>query len=102
MLLAFAAVGCHRKDVPDGIVPQEKMVDFLADAYLLEASYALESGYKYDTLPASAMEAYDSLLAVHGVSRDEMNRSIEYYSMRPETYAAINDSALARIPLPRI
>ena len=40
------------------------------------------------------MGAYDSILARHGVSREDVEASVEYYANHPDEYAAIHDSVL--------
>ena len=70
------------------------MVAFLADAYLLEGFYAVESGYRFDSVSDELMGAYDSVMTLHGLSREDVEASIEYYTQHPDEYAVIHDSVL--------
>ena len=94
LLCLFAAlmVGCHRQNLPEGIMSESQMVAFLTDAYLLESHYGISSEYNYDSIPDEAMAQYDVLLAKHELTGEQVDASIEYYSMQPELYAAIMDS----------
>lgn len=100
LLFAAALVGCHREKLPEGVLSHEAMVDFLTDAYMLEANYAIETGYNYDSIPAGAMGAYDQLLTKHGLNKDNVQRSLKYYAEHPDVYAKMHDEVLERIKQP--
>ena len=38
-MLALAVAGCSHSSVPDGVMSESQMVDFLEQAYLLEGFY---------------------------------------------------------------
>ena len=46
---------------------------------------------------AQMLASYDSLLAHYGITRDDFERSISWYSKHPEIYERVHDSVLARI-----
>ena len=96
LLLAALALlaACHRNRRPDNVLDHPTMVAFLSDAYLLEGFYAVESGYRFDSVSDEVMGAYDSVMARHGISREMVEASMEYYSHHPEEYAVIHDSVL--------
>lgn len=73
------------------------MVDFLTDAYRLEGFYAVETQYRYDVMPDHVMRSYDSILDVHGLTRDAVERSIDYYSHHLDEYEAIHNDVVARL-----
>ena len=96
MVLALLAA-CHRGGRPEGVLDAPQMVGFLADAYLLEGFYAVETQYRYDALPAEVLSAYDDILRKHHLTREQVEQSFAYYAEHPELYAPIQDSVLARI-----
>ena len=96
LVLTFA-VGCGGKKLPEGVLGHDQMVDFLTDAYLLEGYYAVETNYTFDTIAPEFARAYDDLLEYHGISRDEVEASLDYYSRHPEPYNAICKEVEARI-----
>lgn len=100
LLLATAAVlcaACHNNDRPKDLIEAPQMVAFLSEAYLLEGFYAVETQYRYDAMMPEVLRAYDNLLAAHGITREAVERSFEYYAEHPEFYEPIQDSVLARL-----
>ena len=101
LLSSFAALmmlaSCGGQKRPEGVMSPETMVTFLVDAYQLEGFYAIETEYRYDSLLPEVAAAYDDLLARHGVSREEVERSFDYYAAHPEHYSPIQDSVMAHL-----
>ena len=94
-VVSFAA--CKSDRLPDGVLDSKAMASFLSDAYLLESFYAVETHYSYDAMSPEMLRAYDDILAKHHLSREDVERSLDYYSEPPDQYAAIQDSARAVI-----
>lgn len=90
-------VACRHEGLPAGVLTGEQMVDFLTDAYQLEGFYAVETRYRYDVLTERTLEQYDSILTVHGLSREQVERSFDYYSRHLDAYGTIHDSVVARL-----
>lgn len=90
-------VSCGGKKLPEGVLAHDSMVPLLVDVYLLEAYYAVETNYNYDSLSPEMMRAYDDVLARHGVTLDDFETSLAYYSEHPELYSAINREVAARL-----
>lgn len=101
LLLAMVAMlvvaGCGGKRLPEGVLDHDKMVDFLTDAYLLESYYAVETNYNFDSISPDFVRAYDDILERHGITSDEVETSLDYYSHNPELYNAISREVEARI-----
>lgn len=95
LLLLLSA--CHHRQQPSDVLPQETMVDFLCDAYLLEGYYALETQYRFDRVPVDLMPSYDSILALHGLTREQVERSLDYYTAHLDIYRQMHDSVIARL-----
>ena len=53
--------------------------------------------YRYDVLPESVAQRYDSLLDAQGLTREEAERSLDYYSQHLDAYQRIHDSVVARL-----
>ena len=94
-MLGFVA--CHHDSLPADVLPEERMVDFLTDAYLLEGFYAIETQYRYDVLPEDVLRSYDSILDHHGLTRQQVERSFDYYTAHLDRYQVIHDSVVARL-----
>lgn len=97
MAAALLMPACRHATLPDGVLTEQQMVEFLTDAYLLEGFYAIETQYRYDAVSANVLRQYDSVLTVHGITRDEAERSFDYYSQHPDRYGVIQDSVVARL-----
>ena len=97
LLFCAALSGCSRNAVPDDVMSETAMVDFLEQAYLLEGFYAIETSYRYDTLHPEMLASYDSLLASCNITRDDFERSIRWYSAHIDIYTRVHDSVLARL-----
>lgn len=95
LILLFVA--CRHESLPTNVLPQERMVDFLTEAYLLEGYYAIESQYRYDIVSSEVLQRYDSILDAQGLTREEVERSINYYLQHVDAYQAIHDSVLVRL-----
>ena len=88
---------CHSDAVPEGVMDEERMASFLQEAYLIEGFYAVESHFHYDTLQAEMLGAYDTLLAHYDLTREDFERSVDWYTSHPKVYQAVHDTVLARI-----
>lgn len=95
MAAMMMTTACHRDGLPDGVLDARAMESFMADAYMLEGFYAVETQYRYDAMPEEVLRAYDGILEKHGLTREQVEKSFEYYSQHPELYKPIQDSVMA-------
>lgn len=86
---------CHNDSLPEGVLNQQQMTRFLHEAYLLEGYCAIETRYRFDSLSPEMIYAYDDILAEQGITREQVETSLAYYSNHPEEYLAIHDSVAA-------
>ena len=91
-LLLVAA--CRSEQRPADVLAPQAMAAVLADAYMLEGFYAVETGYRYDTMLPEVLAAYDDILARHHTTREAVEHSLEYYSTHPDQYKPVQDSVL--------
>lgn len=89
---------CHHKgDTPDGLMSHKQMVDFLTEAYIIESLYAVANNYNYTTIDTDAIDNYAELLIRQGVTAEQVNASLAYYSEHFDEYATIQDEVTARV-----
>jgi hypothetical protein len=82
--------------VPEGILPQKKMVGLLVDIHLSEAINGQR--FRFDrTTKNFSNDLYFSICKKHGVDPDVFARSVLYYGKHPEKYDAIYDQVLNRL-----
>ena len=96
LVLSGALSSCRSDEVPEDVMSEERMASFLHEAYMIEGFYAVESGFHYDTLQPEMLGAYDTLLAHYGLSRDEFEHSVDWYTSHPKVYQQVHDTVLAR------
>ena len=96
-VIAAFSVSCNREKLPEGVMDEARMVDFLTEAYKLESFYVVECGFKYDIFSGEIVATYDSLMAAQGVTREAFERSIDYYSHHPEAYESIHNQVVSRL-----
>lgn len=101
LITLLLLAGCRQEGLPEGVASEERMVDFLTEAYQLEGYYAVETRYRYDVLPEGVAQRYDSLLDAQGLTREEAERSLDYYSQHLDAYQRIHDSVVVRLELSR-
>ena len=97
LLLCLGSAGCSQEQVPNDVMDEPTMADFLGEAYLLEGFYAVETGFQYDTLHPEMAASYDTLFASFGITREDFERSVEWYSRHPLLYERVHDTVLARL-----
>ena len=88
---------CHNDRIPDGILDHQQMVDFLTDAYLIEGYCAIETRYNFDSLTPEMLYAYDEILAEQGITREQVEASLVYYSNHPDKYLTIHEDVAAAL-----
>ena len=94
ILMMVVFVGCRHEQRPDDVMDERQMVEFLKDAYLLEGFYAVETNFNYDSLHPQMVASYDSLLARHNLTREDFERSVEYYTHHTHEYELIHQQVV--------
>ena len=97
LLLAGVLVSCRGDEVPEDVMGEERMASFLQEAYLIEGFYAVESNFHYDTLQPEMLGAYDTLLAHYNLTREDFERSVDWYTEHPKVYQRVHDTVLAHL-----
>lgn len=98
-LVAVACLtSCKSEPVPEPPVMDEAtFVDYLADAYLLEGYYSLQTHYRFDSLQPQMIASYDTLMARYGITRDVFDTTIRWYTHHPDIFMRVQDSVMARL-----
>lgn len=96
-IFSFFLTSCHRVSIPSDVMEEEKMAEFLQRAYLLEGFYAVETQFRYDTLQPEMIASFDSLFSEFGITRDEFEQSVDWYSQHSEVYSRVHDTVIARL-----
>ena len=73
------------------------MVSLLTDVYRLEGFYAVERSMDSVITDAVIVATYDSIFALHDVTRQQFDESIAYYMRHANKYAAIHKRVVGNI-----
>ena len=82
--------GCDDDRIPSDVMDEAAMTAFFKDAYTLEGFYAVETGFRYDTLYPEMTASYDSLFARHGITAEDFERSVKWYVRHGDRYERIH------------
>ncbi len=94
LLAILTVTGCHRR--PHDVLGEKQMVALLTDAYQLEGFYAVEHGIMTVGNPA-VLATYDELFAKHNTTREQFDKSLEYYMRHANKYEAIHKQVVANL-----
>lgn len=98
VLLSLATlISCKRDQLPDGILNEQQMVDFLTDAHLLESYYSITTNFHYEERANEIAASYDELFEKHHTTRAIVDSSRSYYLHHPDLYNAIYEQVLENI-----
>ncbi len=78
-------------EVPLGVANRQEMAQILADVHLTEALV----GQKYAYNDYSTKRAYfESVFEKHGITRDDFNKSLDWYARHPNIFSEVYADAL--------
>jgi len=74
-------VGCSRKQLPEGIIENNRMISILTDIHLVD-SYV--SSAAYDTTTQPAKNYYKLIYQKYKIDSINFQKSLRYYARQPE------------------
>ncbi|MGN0187333.1 MAG: DUF4296 domain-containing protein [Paludibacteraceae bacterium] len=81
-------------DVPYDVLNQDDMAAVLTDIHLTEALVGQQYSYNdYGTKRA----CFESVFKKHGITRDDFNRSLEWYAHHPKVFAEVYTVTVAQL-----
>jgi hypothetical protein len=120
MLFAFASCGEKEPVIkvsieePEDLIPQDKMIQVIADVHLLEAALQYSSPRPASRQPFSITPTeqipqslpanekplpYYDVFAKYGYTRDQYERSLKWYAQDPVLYGEIYDEVINELVL---
>ncbi len=94
-IVLTALSGCKRDPLPKDALQRDKFIEVLIDVHLAEALYTDRYRFKMDSLRSEPL--YKAVLEKHGVSEDQLNKTILYYTRHPRDYDKIYSEVLSQI-----
>lgn len=97
LVAALTLAACSHNTLPEGVMDADRMADFLIEAYMLEAyNTVMYRGSTTDLAP-DVRAAYDEILRRNGLTRDEVETSLDYYGKHPREYKEILEEVSRRL-----
>lgn len=100
-VIFFFLWSCSTEKVPKDILPPEEMQAILYDVIradeLVDFSAFQDSTYRKFSKRAAL---YDSVLTLHKISKENFQKSFQYYQGRPDLLRTMLDSLQSKVQIP--
>ncbi len=80
-LILLFFVACNNKALPKGVLEEKKMVEVLADLYVIDGY--MSSLMYTDSLRIAGKNYYATVYRNHNISKATFDTSMKYYSLQP-------------------
>ena len=92
-LLLFACSGKKTVNIPETVLPQEKMAEVMIDIHLLEATMNLNSTNADKISPGNPTPSFD-VLKKNNINKKQYDESFDFYTQHPELLIEVYQSVL--------
>ena len=91
IIVGFTACGIQQPEPVniESSISETQLVDVLVDVHLVETAYRMSEIKRDSSLEYSAKGMYQIIYEKHGINRDELLESLEYYTYYPEKLKGI-------------
>lgn len=100
IFLFTALAGCNKtasSPKPEQLIPEEEMVDLLADICKVEARFQRRLSLRGSNNEDLALHNYNLIFAAHEVSVSQFKESYEYYEESPGKMQVLFDSVIVTL-----
>ena len=89
LIIVVVLLSCssNNNDLPNDIIPQDKMVEVVADIELTQALIKLKFSNKDSLINQSQL--FNEVYATYNTSEEQFNKSLAYYSTKPKVLDSI-------------
>ena len=105
LFISIFLIGCYSNHSPEVVIPNEdppigmeKMSDILVDIHLAQSSIK-ELQIKRINIDGTAEEYHYLIFQKHGVSKEDFDKSVEYYNYRVEDLNLIYEEVITKLSL---
>jgi hypothetical protein len=84
--------------LPDSLISEEKMVQMLTDAHLIESALLIAQN-RGESLQDSAEFLYQGLYAKYGISHIRYQQNLAFYQQDPEAFSLLYDRVIKRLTM---
>ena len=93
--LLLSVASCkHNEPLPEGVLDESRFAALLTDLYLAEGYFAITSDFQYKDLGSDMAATYDTLLAEHQVTPEELDLSTTYYLQHRDKYKRVYERVM--------
>jgi hypothetical protein len=92
----FAGCDLGQTSTPEGLIPDSLLVEVLADFFIAEGAM-IQLEYIHRKQPDSGAPLYKAIFEKHGINRDQVISSIDYYSQDDEKIDRIYDLVILEL-----
>ncbi|MFH1320680.1 MAG: DUF4296 domain-containing protein [Bacteroidota bacterium] len=97
LIIFFACNSINKKEIiPGDILPKERMIQVMVDIELIEATLVVKK-IRVEKEKGKVIDYYNSALQSHNISKEEFDRSFEYYTMHPEIFEQIYEEVIIEL-----
>lgn len=86
----------EKEKMPDTILPQQKMVDIIADMHLAEA-IVVANPHGGDTNTQKVIDYYGFIYKKHNVSKENFKTSYDYYIHHPVLLDSVYSDVITKL-----
>lgn len=99
LLIVSATVlfSCNKNKLPEGVLDEKTMVELLTDMHTADAYFKMTTGSEYDTLIGEINYTYNQIFKQHGTTKENFEKSIDYYSQDPKKYRAMYEKVVLNL-----
>lgn len=97
LLGALFLAACNKNKPPKGIMDNEKMISVLTDIHLADAYVNMLP--QSDSLKPQSDYYRRAVFAKYKISRNDLNRSLNWYSKQPKALDSIYSQVLKRLEI---
>jgi hypothetical protein len=87
---------CSTDKTPDYVIPQDKMIDIIADIHLVDGMMTVHT-IRREILRQKSNNLYDEVFTRYGYTRTDFDTSIYYYSLNINQYDAMYKEVLNKL-----
>ncbi len=98
-LLLLGVTACKHEKRPADVLDANAMADFLTELYQIDGCFAIESEYRFEKASPEILGACDTYLKEHHLTREQVEKSFDYYSRHPEENVAIQQEVVSRLEM---
>lgn len=91
----FLSCGSNKKEVPDNIIPKDKIVDVISDIELTQALIKLKFNNTDSLINQSQL--FNEMYAKHNTSQEQFNNSLAFYAQDPKKMDTIYAKVITKL-----